>query len=113
MSFPAGALVLLALPFIAAALIVAVSSVRRRRHASAAPPLHRLQSDVAAVQDATLPPRSAPAVTPGRQRRAESATRPTSPDRQHGERDGGTGPSLRSARVAVHVTSHARPGGQL
>jgi hypothetical protein len=77
MSFPASPLVLLALPFVAAALIVAASYVRRRRHAGVAPPHHRLQSDTAAVQDATFHTRPAPAATSGRQRRADAAALPS------------------------------------
>lgn len=72
---------LLALPFAVAAVIVAVSSVRRRGHAAAhAPatePVHRLQSDTASVQSAAVhPAASARRGISARERRAASATGP-------------------------------------
>lgn len=73
---------LLALPFAVAAVIVAVSSVRRRRHTAdygpAYEPAHRLQADTASVQSAKVHPAAfARRVVSGRERRAASATRPT------------------------------------
>jgi hypothetical protein len=72
---------LLALPFAAAAVIVAVSSVRRRRHArahGATDAIHRGQADTAAVQSAAIyPPVTGPKVRGGRERRASSAPRST------------------------------------
>ncbi len=65
---------LLALPLTAAAVIIAVSSVRRRRHARAhgtTEAVHRAQADTAAVQSATVyPPPTGRKVRGGRQRRA-------------------------------------------
>ncbi len=79
MDFPLAAL--LALPFAAAAVIVAVSSVRRRRHARAdgiTEPVHRAQADTAAVQSAAVhPPARGRKVQGGRERRAGSAARAT------------------------------------
>jgi hypothetical protein len=75
MDFPL-LLVLLALPFAVAGVIVAVSVARRRSHAAAhegTEPAHRLQADTAAVQDAA--PRAAdaaPRLPSGRERRAAS-----------------------------------------
>lgn len=69
--------VLIALPFAVAAFILAVSALRRRRHARAhgpREPVHRAQAATAAAQSASIPP--APTgrkpVT-GRERRARSA----------------------------------------
>ena len=65
---------LLGLPLAAAALIVAVSSARRRR--GAGEPRHRLQADPAAVQDAAVYPADpGRRVTPGRERRGASSRR--------------------------------------
>ena len=74
-------LVLLGLPFAVAAAVLAVSSLRRRRHApadgSTPEPVHRGQADTAAVQSARVHPApSARRVRSGRDRRAESAERP-------------------------------------
>ncbi len=70
---------LLALPLAAAAVIVAVSSVRRRRHArghGTSEPVHRAQADSAAVQSAVVYPRATERrVRGGRERRASSAAR--------------------------------------
>lgn len=70
-------IVLLVLPFTVAAVVIAVSSVRRRRHAGshgpAAEPVHRFQTDTAAVQSSAV--HVAPAartVISGRERRAAS-----------------------------------------
>ena len=75
MDFPLLLTVLLVLPFAAAAVIIAVSVARRRGHApvlqGGAEPAHRLQSDTAAVQDATdHPAPAARAVAAARDRRA-------------------------------------------
>ena len=77
MRLPFVLLMLLALPFAVAAVIVAVSSVRRRHNAGHGPvpePRHRGQADTAAVQDAAVYP-EAPArkIRPARDRRADSA----------------------------------------
>ena len=74
-------LALLALPLVAAGLIVAVSFARRRRRPpvvdAAGEPVHRLQADSATVQDAAEPPPVAPPGRPsGRARRATSAGTP-------------------------------------
>jgi hypothetical protein len=70
-------LTLLALPLVAAGLIVAVSVVRRRRPpagAASREPVHRLQADSATVQDSAEPAPVAPPAKPsGRARRATSA----------------------------------------
>ena len=82
MEFPSLLLALLALPFVIAAVVVAVSSVRRRRHTAdhGAEPVHRLQTQTAAVQSARVYPAAvARAVRSGRERRAASA-----PDRSKG-----------------------------
>lgn len=67
---------LLVLPLAVAAVIVAVSLVRRRRHARAdgmSRPVHRLQADTAAAQDAAIyPPATGPQLQGGRERRASS-----------------------------------------
>ncbi len=80
MDFPFLLLVLLALPFIAAAAIVTVSSVRRRRHARAGgpvEPVHRAQADTADVQAAAVyPPATGRKVLGGRERRAGEQARP-------------------------------------
>ena len=73
-------LVLLALPLVAAGLIVAVAFARRRRSPvadAAREPVHRLQADSATVQDSAEPPPVAPPGRPsGRARRATSAGTP-------------------------------------
>ena len=73
-------LTLLALPLVAAGLIVAVSFARRRRSpvGEASPePVHRLQADSATVQDSAEPGAAAPPARPsGRARRAASAGTP-------------------------------------
>jgi hypothetical protein len=72
-------LTLLALPLVAAGLIVAVSVARRRRSLVGAlrEPVHRLQADSATVQDSAEPAPVAPPATPsGRARRAASAGTP-------------------------------------
>jgi hypothetical protein len=73
-------LALLALPLVAAGLIVAVAVARRRRSPVAdagREPVHRLQADSATVQDAAEPPPVAPPGRPsGRARRATSAGTP-------------------------------------
>jgi hypothetical protein len=71
-------LALLALPFVVAAAIVAVSSLRRRRqapsHGPATEPNHRGQADTGAVQSAAAHPTPAPVkARPGRDRRAAAA----------------------------------------
>lgn len=67
---------LLLLPLIVAALIIAVSSIRRRRHTrdhGTDEPVHRGQAATAAVQDAASPlPRTGSRVVGGRERRAKS-----------------------------------------
>ena len=74
MEFPFLLLVLLALPLVVAALIVAVSFSRRRSHREVDDPVHRLQTGSAAAQDAVVhPPAAAPKAESARQRRAESA----------------------------------------
>ena len=80
MDFPFVLLVLLALPFAAAAVVVGVSSVRRRRHAAVGAttpePHHRAQSDAADVQSAVVHPAVAPRkVQAARDRRADSGRR--------------------------------------
>ncbi|HVM27655.1 MAG TPA: hypothetical protein VM433_08285 [Mycobacteriales bacterium] len=80
MDFPLLLLVLLALPFVVAAVIVAVSVIRRRRsaeaHGPATEPVHRGQADTAAVQSAAVhPPAAGRRVRAGRERRAASAGR--------------------------------------
>ena len=82
MDIPFLLIVLLALPIVTGAVIVAVSVARRRRRGAAAERagegVHRLQTDTAAVQDAAVhPPVQARGAVPGRERRAASATRPT------------------------------------
>ena len=71
---------LLALPLVAAGLIVAVSFARRHRSpvgAGSREPVHRLQADSAAVQDSAAPVAVAPPAKPsGRARRAASAVAP-------------------------------------
>ncbi len=74
--------VLLALPFVLAAVIVAVSFVRRRRsHAGSGPApetVHRLQSNTASVQSAEVyPAPTARRGVSGRERRAASAPETT------------------------------------
>ncbi len=68
---------LLTLPFAVAATVIAVSSVRRRRHARShgtTEAVHRAQADTAAVQSATVyPPAAVRKVRGGRERRAGSA----------------------------------------
>ena len=81
MEFPYLLLVLLALPFAMAAVVVGVHSARRRRSVTAggvaAEPNHRAQSDAADVQSAVVHPAPAPRkVQAARDRRADSA-RPT------------------------------------
>ncbi len=71
---------LLALPFAVAAVIVAVSSGRRRHHAAvsgpATEPVHRLQSGTASIQSAEVHTAAhSPRGMSGRERRAASATR--------------------------------------
>lgn len=78
MDFPSLLLLLLVLPLVAAAVIVVGSSLRRRRRPagdrSASMPVHRLQADTAAAQDAAVRPAAvARKATPGRERRASSA----------------------------------------
>ena len=74
MDFPFLLLALLALPLVAAGLIVAVSASRRRGEAVADEPVHRLQTGTAAAQDAVVhPAAAAPKVESARQRRADSA----------------------------------------
>lgn len=73
-------LVLLALPIAAAGIIVAVSVGRRRGRPlpgeSATEPVHRLQTDTAAAQDAVdRPAAAAPRAASARMRRAASAPR--------------------------------------
>jgi hypothetical protein len=77
MDFPFLLLVLLLTPFATAAVILAVSTIRRRRraraHGAATEPHHRAQADTGAVQDATVHPEAGPAkVRAARDRRAES-----------------------------------------
>ncbi len=86
MNFPVMLLVLLALPLITAAVIIAVSSIRRHRHArvhGATEPVHRAQADTAAVQDAAVHP-GAPAasVVGGRERRADLGAGGNAPERR-------------------------------
>jgi hypothetical protein len=73
-------LALLALPLVAAGLIVAVAFARRRRSpvaGAASEPVHRLQADSATVQDSAAPAPVAPAAkTSARARRAASAGTP-------------------------------------
>ncbi len=73
-------LVLLALPLVAAGLIVAVAFARRRRSPGGdgpREPVHRLQADSATVQDSAEPRPVAPPSRPsGRARRATSARTP-------------------------------------
>ena len=73
-------LALLALPLVAAGLIVAVAFARRRRSPradAAREPVHRLQADSATVQDSAEPSPVAPPAKPsGRARRAASAETP-------------------------------------
>ena len=78
MDFPILLLVLLFTPFAVAAVILAVSMLRRRRrapaHGPAPAPQHRAQADTGAVQDATVHPQAGPVkVRAARDRRAESA----------------------------------------
>jgi hypothetical protein len=75
MDFPSLLLVLLVAPFAVAAIVIAVSQVRRRRQqllgAGPTEPVHRGQADTAAVQDARVYPQVAGAkVQSGRERRA-------------------------------------------
>lgn len=82
MDFPFLLLVLLALPVLAAALILAASAVRRSRRTPSDEPadegVHRLQADSAAVQDtAARPSAGGREVTPARERRAASARKST------------------------------------
>jgi hypothetical protein len=80
MDFPFLLITLLALPFAAAAVIVGVSTLRRRRLAQASEePAHRLQADTAGVQDAAVyPTADAPRATSARVHRAAAApARPT------------------------------------
>lgn len=82
MDFPYLLIVLLTLPLAVAAVIVAVSTARRKSRAAAhgrvAEPVHRGQADTAAVQNAASRPEAAPRkVTAGRVRRAGTAARPT------------------------------------
>lgn len=81
MEIPFLLIVLLALPVLTGALIVAVSVARRRRRTASDEPVqegvHRLQTDSAAVQDAAdHPPVQGREAVPGRERRAASATPP-------------------------------------
>jgi hypothetical protein len=72
-------LALLALPLVAAGLIVAVAFARRRSSVAdaAREPVHRLQADSATVQDSAAPVPVAPAAKPSaRARRAASAGTP-------------------------------------
>ena len=78
MDFPIVLLVLLALPFAVAAVIIAVSSGRRRGRSTADGPApearHRGQADTAAVQSAAVhPPTATPKIRAGRDRRADAA----------------------------------------
>lgn len=68
-------LLLLALPFLTIAVVVAVSRARRTqagRHAAASGPVHRFQSDSAAVQAAAAARPAARTLDSGRVRRAAS-----------------------------------------
>lgn len=77
MDFPFLLLALLALPLIAAALIVTVSVARRRSREAASEPAHRLQADSAVTQDAAVhAPAPPPPAATGRTRRAASAATP-------------------------------------
>jgi hypothetical protein len=81
MDFPFLLLVLLTLPLVAAALIVTVSTARRRGraplHQAASEPVHRLQADSAATQEAAVhPPAPAPPAASARIRRAALAKGP-------------------------------------
>lgn len=69
-------LALLALPVVAAGLIVTVARIRRRAPVAAvSEPVHRLQADSATVQDAAdHTPAAAPARRSGRARRAAEGT---------------------------------------
>lgn len=71
MNSPGLLLVLLALPFVTGAVIVAVSVARRRRAEAEGEPVHRLQADSAVVQDAEVYPTSGgQRIVSGRERRA-------------------------------------------
>ncbi|MFP5220162.1 MAG: hypothetical protein ACLGIG_10580 [Actinomycetes bacterium] len=77
MNSPVLLLVLLALPLVTGAAIVAVSALRRRRGEAGVEPLHRLQTATAAAQDAAAYRASrGPRITSGRERRGAAAGSP-------------------------------------